>query len=1367
MNSSDGALDFDAVIRNTDFNAAIQDMQRRIIGLTDKVESETKRMDSAFSKVGGAIGAYLTFDFASQFVGDMATMTGEVQKFKAVLSNSLGSDELADSAMAMLQNFAATTPFQLNEVTGAYVKLVNQGFKPTEAQMTKLGDLASSTGKGIDQLAEAVIDAQTGEFERLKEFGIKASKQGDQVTFSFKGVQTQVENTNDAIQNYIVGLGALNGVAGSNAKISETLTGEISNLKDKWEQAMVSMGKNSSGLLSGGIEVAGDLIDHYQDIIDTVKVLVATYGTYKAILIASVAIQKASVLATQIQEYFAIGKALGFATANQLAFNKAALANPYALIAAGIALVISSLYIYSKRQKEATQEISLHVKTQAEFAAKLKDEQSEMDKLVAIAKNEKASREDRRVALDKLKESAGGYLDKLTLENIGHKDGAELLRKYNDQLERKYRIEANESEIKTLYGTLRTLNKGIELSQTMYENTKKRLSKDQGEVGGQTLMTMKNNLDGLKEKAIQTRAQIDGLLKDNVDASTPTKKTETPVDKKAAEKAKKELEDKLKAQKSLREAIVDNELSLEAERVAIMKDGYNKRKAQAEFEYKQKIESLNKEQSELIAKAKEAKKPVDGDALGVILQRKDVAKKDMDLKISDANKDAAKGLEEVYKTLSDVFLTEEDRKAEGVKERYQKMREWAKEAQEKGDVSKDEKVKFDVKINESEVQEEISGLLEKYKTMTAQRLEIENKYDRDIKKLRADGKNAQADEGEKQKKKALKEFDSQLIEEYSKSSGFFTSIYAKASDMSKKSLTTSIASIKKLIAYIQGEGKELPEGITAEIADKMKQFPEELGSLYEQLNNLQTEYNEKNKYPFSDVINGLDEVRKSGELSKKAMSENNKETRKILEKQAEVAKSNGMAHIANGAVEAAGAVQMVADKFNELAEASGSNSMKEAAAQFSAFSSLTSATAQGFASGGPWGAVASGATNILGQTAEAFIQEKAEEQELLQSRTDFLNQLQLMELKVKDSDYETVFGVSAIGKAAEGYIKAQDALKSYNDTVNKKMEAPGKTKEYENAGAVIYGGFLGGTRKRLTNEYKTLLDAYKKGYTELQGMAVKTKDRSGWSNFWGSKDQYKALKDYAPELWGSDGVFSVEKATAFLAADKKVNDEQRKKIQNVIDLKAAYDENMEIVRKDIADTFGVLGDAITDSIVDSIMNGADAWQEFTKAGSESLEKLGKKLMYELFFSKKFNDLQEQLKDTYDLGDSGAVADAQMKLLSDFFSNIKTDMANAQAWGEEWKKKAADAGFDIWDSTNASGLSGAIKGMSQQSADLIAGQFNSMNVSLFDLTGIARDQVRYLSEIASNTSYNVHLKEIRDILKSGSGSSSDPLRAKGF
>jgi hypothetical protein len=195
--------------------------------------------------------AAFSFQAAKGFVGELISIRGEFQKFEAVLTNTLGSGSEAENALLMIQRFAAKTPFQVKELTDSFVKLANQGFKPTMDEMRSLGDLAASTGKGFDQLAEAVIDAQTGEFERLKEFGIRAEKQGDKVTFAFKGVKTQVDFTSDSITNYINGLGNAEGVSGSMAAISETLEGKISNLKDTWDDYLNTLGKDSQGIIAG------------------------------------------------------------------------------------------------------------------------------------------------------------------------------------------------------------------------------------------------------------------------------------------------------------------------------------------------------------------------------------------------------------------------------------------------------------------------------------------------------------------------------------------------------------------------------------------------------------------------------------------------------------------------------------------------------------------------------------------------------------------------------------------------------------------------------------------------------------------------------------------------------------------------------------------------------------------------------------------------------------------------------------------------------------------------------------------------------------------------------------------------------------
>jgi hypothetical protein len=188
-------------------------------------------------------------------------VTAQFQKLEAVLTNTLGSKSKAQDALALIQQFAAETNFSVLELTNGFVKLANQGFVPTKEELRKLADLANSTGKTFDQLTEAILDAQTGQFERLKEFGIKASKQGDQVVFTFKGVKTQVDYTSEAMKNYILSLGDLQGVSGSTAAISETLGGKISNLGDALDKLFNTIGTEGSGIMKGFIGLLTDFVN--------------------------------------------------------------------------------------------------------------------------------------------------------------------------------------------------------------------------------------------------------------------------------------------------------------------------------------------------------------------------------------------------------------------------------------------------------------------------------------------------------------------------------------------------------------------------------------------------------------------------------------------------------------------------------------------------------------------------------------------------------------------------------------------------------------------------------------------------------------------------------------------------------------------------------------------------------------------------------------------------------------------------------------------------------------------------------------------------------------------------------------------------
>ncbi|EKO78464.1 MULTISPECIES: hypothetical protein [unclassified Leptospira] len=170
--------------------------------------------------------------------GSALDNAGQLEKYETVLTTTLGSTEKAKAAIGDIQKFAQTTPYEMSELTGSYIKLANRGMKPTLEMMTRYGDIAASQGKLFDQFTEAALDATMGEFERMKEFGIRMSAEGGRVSIMFKDYKKSVEKTPAAIQAALMELGKLKGVQGGMDALSKTWGGLVSNLKDGFDQVI-------------------------------------------------------------------------------------------------------------------------------------------------------------------------------------------------------------------------------------------------------------------------------------------------------------------------------------------------------------------------------------------------------------------------------------------------------------------------------------------------------------------------------------------------------------------------------------------------------------------------------------------------------------------------------------------------------------------------------------------------------------------------------------------------------------------------------------------------------------------------------------------------------------------------------------------------------------------------------------------------------------------------------------------------------------------------------------------------------------------------------------------------------------------------
>ena len=135
---------------------------------------------------------------------------------------------------------------------------------------------------------------------------------------------------------------------------SKTIIGQISNLGDAIDMMFNEIGQANEGIISDAISGASYLVENYEKVLSILKVLVATYGTYKASLIAVAAAQRVSVTIQNISAWISLAKAIRTAKDAQIAFNLATKANPYVLLATVLIGVGTALYQFTKKTDAAT-----------------------------------------------------------------------------------------------------------------------------------------------------------------------------------------------------------------------------------------------------------------------------------------------------------------------------------------------------------------------------------------------------------------------------------------------------------------------------------------------------------------------------------------------------------------------------------------------------------------------------------------------------------------------------------------------------------------------------------------------------------------------------------------------------------------------------------------------------------------------------------------------------------------------------------------------------------------------------------------------------------------------------------------------------
>ena len=208
-------------------------------------------------------------------------------------------------------------------------------------------------------------------------------------------------------------------------------------------------------------------------------------------------------------------------------------------------------------------------------------------------------------------------------------------------------------------------------------------------------------------------------------------------------------------------------------------------------------------------------------------------------------------------------------------------------------------------------------------------------------------------------------------------------------------------------------------------------------------------------------------------------------------------------------------------------------------------------------------------------------------------------------------------------------------------------------------------------------------------------------------------------------------------------------------------LKSISEDILQTNAKDFADQLG-------DAIVEAFGKGEDAATAFGETADSIMKQAVLNQLKKNFLEKQLQGALDGLEKSmgYWNGDTfvfdGLTPEEQARFKNQI-SSIGKNFTQALGVYEDLFKDLKDE-ISEPDTT----LQGGIQSVSEETASIVAGQMNAMRINQMESINILRQQLIALNRVALNTSYNVHLAKLTQIVDLLKGDrQSDSLRAMGL
>lgn len=553
---------------------------------TNNADEIVKSLTDSLKRTAVEIGGLVAI---KKFGSDVIEATGKMQQLQVALSTILQDKSKADQLIADIVQFAAKTPFNLDDVTTGAKQLLAYGSSADNVvnELSMLGDVASGLQIPIGQLIylygtlRTQGRAMTVDIRQFAGRGIPIYEElakvlgvsKDQVGELVKEGKVGFKEVEQAFKN-------MTSEGGKFANLMESSAGtwpqRLSNIEDTLFQKMNEFGNKYKEVFEFGIGTAEDLVESLDDVLSVMGGLIAAYGTYKAALITAAVAQKAVGFVESIRLIGMYRKELGLATAAQQAFNVASKSNVYVTLLAALVGIGTAIYMFTKRTNEATvaQETlnSVNKKADEEFSKQA----ATVDRLSGVLKSETSSLDQKKKALSDLQAIIPSYNASLDEEGRLINNNTEAIKSYLTQLEKQIRMKAAQEELEELYRKKRVQEKQQKVAMENYNEAKSLYNssvtmtgsalQNRGVNTGVTVFSQNSAVNNqLKDSANKAKKELDSVNKELGETVSAITELEKEIEKSSLSDNKespqssisKEVENATQRIKTLKKEIAD------------------------------------------------------------------------------------------------------------------------------------------------------------------------------------------------------------------------------------------------------------------------------------------------------------------------------------------------------------------------------------------------------------------------------------------------------------------------------------------------------------------------------------------------------------------------------------------------------------------------------------------------------------------------------------------------------------------------------------------------------------------------------------------------------------------------------------------